>query len=49
MRLVVVWLDGSSHPNRPGEHGRPIRRRLRLFIGQRCVLSVPLRSVGWSR
>lgn len=40
----VVWLDGSNRPK-----GEPIRRRWRLRIGGRLVLSIPLRPVSWSR
>ena len=45
-RLVsrgIVWLDGSLSP------GRPIRRRWRLYVCGRAVLSIPLTTVQWSR
>lgn len=46
MRLIeggVVWLDGSKNPR------GPIRRRWRLRLSGVLVLSVPLRTVPWSR
>jgi hypothetical protein len=39
----IVWLDNSRRS------GRPIRRRWRLLIGGRVVLSVPMTTVEWSR
>lgn len=40
---TVVWLDGSRDPD------GPIRRRRRLLVFGWIVLSVPLRTVEWSR
>jgi hypothetical protein len=43
LRTTTVWLDNSKRP------GKPIRRRLRIYVGHRRVLSLPLSTVGWSR
>lgn len=39
MTTRIVWLSQTW----------PIKRRWRLYVGRRLVLSVPLTTVEWSR
>jgi hypothetical protein len=43
IRTEIVWLDNSKRK------GKPIRRRWCLYLGERRVLTIPLRPVAWSR